>query len=76
MNHEFLGVVGIYLVLSAVALYMLRNFMAKAGVDGWSWLPNGSKFKTYKHQLMWSKVAAAVVASAGMVFLVMYLMTA
>lgn len=75
MSQPFLGIVGIYLVLSAGVLYLLRNVMAKAGTDGWSWLPDEFKFKTFEHQLMWSKVAAAIVAFAGLVFLVLFLVT-
>lgn len=74
MNHQFLGIVGGFLVVSGAVLYLLRNKLARAGVDGWAWLPENARFKTYERQLVWSKIAATVVAAAGLVFLVLFML--
>lgn len=73
MGDPFLGVVGVFLMVSGLVLYLMRNLMARSGVDGWSWLPEGTQFKTYKYQLAMSKVAAGIVAFAGLVFLAVFL---
>lgn len=69
MGDSFLAIVGAFLILSGSVLYLIRNVMARFGVDGWAWLPEGNQFKTYEHQLAWSKVAAGIVATTGLVFL-------
>ncbi|MFJ5957994.1 hypothetical protein ACIQC5_18815 [Paenarthrobacter sp. NPDC092416] len=73
MGDPFLGIVGTFLILSGIALYLMRNFMARAGVDGWAWLREGTQFKTYERQLAWSKAAAGIVAIAGLVFMGLFL---
>ncbi|NQD86631.1 hypothetical protein HP499_02225 [Paenarthrobacter sp. CM16] len=42
MGDPFLAVVGVFLMLSGLVLYLMRNLMARAGVDGWAWLPEGT----------------------------------
>jgi len=69
MGGSFPGIVAAFLILSAVVLYLMRKVMARAGVDGWAWLPEDSQFKTYERQLVWSKLTAGLVAIAGLVFL-------
>lgn len=61
------------MILSGFVLYLMRNVMARSGVDGWAWLPEGNQFKTYEHQLAWSKAAAGIVATTGLVFLGVFL---
>ncbi|UKA48953.1 hypothetical protein LFT48_16130 [Arthrobacter sp. FW305-123] len=73
MGDPFLAFAGAFLILNGVMLYLMRNVMARSGVNGWAWLPEGNHFKTYKHQLAWSKVAAAIPAFAGLVFLGIFL---
>ncbi|MGO4436091.1 hypothetical protein AB4Y88_23305 [Paenarthrobacter sp. RAF9] len=72
MNEPFLALAGAFIILSGVGLYLLRKTMARAGADGWAWLPEGATFKTYRFQLFASKVAAAVVFVAGLVFLFLF----
>lgn len=55
-------------------MYLLRNKLARAGVDGWARLPENARFKTYERQLVWSKIAATVVAAAGLVFLALFML--
>ncbi|MGO4146959.1 hypothetical protein AB4Y77_17905 [Paenarthrobacter sp. YAF11_1] len=73
MGDPFLGLVGAFLILSGLVLYLMRNLMARSGVDGWAWLPEGTQFKTYEYQLVLSKVAAAIPAMSGVVFLGVFL---
>ncbi|WP_454810586.1 hypothetical protein [Paenarthrobacter nitroguajacolicus] len=73
MGDPFLAIVGAFLILSGLVLYLMRNLMARAGVEGWAWLPEGAQFKTYKHQRAWSKLAAGIVAVAGLVFIGVFL---
>ncbi|MCD4851431.1 hypothetical protein LN996_11470 [Arthrobacter sp. AK01] len=72
MNEPFLALAGAFITLNGVGLYLLREKMARSGVDGWAWLPDGTDFKTYRFQLLASKVAAAVVFGAGLVFLLLF----
>lgn len=73
MGDPFLAVVGVYLMISGLVLYLMRHLMARSGVDGWSWLPQGTHFKTYGYQLAMSKAAAGIVAIAGLVFIAVFL---
>ena len=73
MGDPFLAVVGVFLILSGLVQYLMRDFMARAGVDGWSWLPGGTPFKTYEYQLALSKVAAGIPVVAGLVFMGIFL---
>ena len=73
MGDPFLAVVGVFLMLSGLVLYLMRNLMARAGVDGWSWLPEGTQFRTYEYQLALSKAAAGIVAIAGLIFMAVFL---
>lgn len=50
MGGSFPGIVAAFLILSAVVLYLMRNVLERAGVEGWSWLPEESQFKTYERQ--------------------------
>jgi hypothetical protein len=72
VNEPFLALAGTFLMLSGVGLYLLRKTMARAGADGWAWFPEGATFKSYRFQLFASKVAAAVVFGAGLVFLFLF----
>ncbi|WP_314323847.1 hypothetical protein [Paenarthrobacter ilicis] len=65
MGDPFLAIVGAFLIFSGFVLYLMRHVMARSGVDGWAWLPEGNRFKTYEQQLAWSKVAAGIVATSG-----------
>ena len=60
-------------MLSGLLLYLMRNVMARSGLDGWAWLPEGTQFKTYEYQLAWSKAAAGIVTIAGLVFIAVFL---
>ncbi len=73
MGDPFLGVVAVFLMLSGLVLYLMRKLMARSGVDGWAWLPDGTQFKTYEYQLAMSKAAAGIVAIAGLVFVAVFL---
>lgn len=73
MGDPFLAIVGAFLIFSGFVLYLMRHVMARSGVDGWAWLPEGNQFKTYEQQLAWSKVAAGIVATVGLVFLGLFL---
>ena len=73
MSDPFLAVAGALLMLSGLVLYLMRNLMARAGVDGWSWLPDGTQFKSYEYQLALSKAAAGIVAIAGLIFIAVFL---
>jgi hypothetical protein len=68
-NEVFLVIVGLFLILSAVGLYLLRNFFARAGESGWSHLRGNSRFKSFEFQRKLGLVAAGVVATAGVVLL-------
>lgn len=69
MSSPFLALVGAFLVVSGVMLYLLRQRLARVGKDGWSWLPETTKFKSHEYQLRASKVAAYLVAMTGFGFL-------
>jgi hypothetical protein len=65
----FLAIAGIFLVLSSIGLYLLRNVMGRMGASAWSNLRSGSKFKTFEAQRKYSVLAAGVVGLAGLVLL-------
>lgn len=73
MGDPFLAFAGAFLILSGLVLYLMRLLMARAGVDGWAWLPEGTQFNTYEYQLALSKAAAGIVAVAGLVLLGVFL---
>lgn len=71
LNGPFMAAVGIFLLISSAVLFLLRDTMARSGVMGWAWLPERSKFKTYRAQRFGSIVSAVIVGLAGLVFLVL-----
>lgn len=68
-TQPFLIGAAIFLALSAGALLLLRDVMARAGESGWSWLPENSKFKTYRMQRRLALVAPAVVCLGALILL-------
>lgn len=68
-SEVFLVIVGLFLILSALGLYLLRNFISRAGESGWSHLRGNSRLKSFKFQRELGLVAAGVVAAAGVVVL-------
>lgn len=70
-NSVFLAVCGVFLLLSALVLFLVRDYLARFGDESWEWLPDKPKFKTYKFQRASGGVAASIVAVTGMVLLVL-----
>jgi hypothetical protein len=70
-NSLWLALCGVFLLLSALMLFLLRDYMARFAVESWVWLPEESKFKTYNFQRMAGVVSASIVAVAGVVLLLL-----
>lgn len=70
MTDTFLLGAGGFLVISSLALYLMRVFLARTGEASWSWLPEGSRFKTRRTQYAFSIAAAAIVCVAGLALVV------
>ncbi|MCQ6270822.1 hypothetical protein M8J71_10050 [Pseudarthrobacter sp. R1] len=64
-----LAIAGLFLLLSGLGLYLLRNVMARTGESAWSGLPEKSKFKTLQAQRKGSIIAACLVGGAGVALL-------
>jgi hypothetical protein len=67
----FLAVAGLFLLLSGMGLYLLRNVMARTGESAWARLPEKSKFKTLQAQRKGSIIAACLVGAAGVALLLL-----
>lgn len=70
VTGPFLTIAGVFLLVSAVVLFLLRNVLARAGVRGWDFLPGGSRFKSYEGQRRLSIAASALVGVIGVGVLV------
>jgi hypothetical protein len=73
VNGPFLTVAGIFLLVSPVVLFLLRNVLARTGVNGWSWLQEESRFRSDAVQRRSSIAASVLVGFAGIVLLVLAL---
>ena len=67
ITPAFLIIVGVFLLVSAGALFALRKVLARTGVESWKSLPGGERFKSYGFQLKLSICASLLVAVAGLV---------
>jgi len=61
----------VFLLVSAVALFLLRDALARAGVSSWERLPGKGRFKSYEVQRRISIVASALVGFSGFALLVL-----
>lgn len=74
VSGPFLTVAAVFLLVSAVALFLLRDALARAGVNSWERLPGKGHFKSYEVQRRISVIASALVGLAGVVLLVLALL--
>ncbi len=73
MNHQFLGIVGGFLVLSGAVLYLLRNKLARAGVNGWAWLSRICQVQDLRAPARLVENCCHSSGRSGLVFLVLFL---
>jgi len=74
VTGPFLSIAAVFLLVSALVLFLLRDAMARAGVSSWERLPGKGRFKSYEGQRRMSIVASALVGLAGLVLLVVALL--
>ena len=74
VTGPILTIAAVFLLLSAVVLFLLRDALACAGVSGWDRLPGKGRFKSYEMQRTISIAASALVGLAGLALLVVALL--
>jgi hypothetical protein len=66
VTGPFLTIAAVFLLVSAVILFLLWHALARAGVDSWERLPGKSRFKSYERQRKISVGASALVGLSGL----------
>ena len=74
VTGSILTIAAVFLLVSAVALFLQRDAPARAGVNGWERLPGKGRFKSYEMQRTISIAASALVGLAGLALLVVALL--
>lgn len=74
VNGPFLTIAAVFLLVSAVALFLLRDALARTGVNSWERLPGKGHFKSDEVQRRMSVIASALVGLAGFLLLVLALL--
>ena len=74
VTGPFLTITAVFLLVSALILFLLRDALARAGVHSWERLPGKGRFKSYEGQRRMSIAASALVGFAGLVLLAVALL--